>query len=224
MWKENFSDKEKEEVIHPLFIKNNIDAELISDEEKEKELNERFVSRLVPAQANDKWYNETNVDQLSYEEAKAMGDSATLFAVKTGLLNEQEAVSIKKEIEEYMKTELVKVRSFKELTSDETDLKWKEYGYEIYVKYIGEDRAEKVRDYFIEYQKKIRAEKSCCKEAKSEITCPFCGHKKIETMPTDVCLLKYTCKNCKKEIVAKEGDCCVFCSYGSKKCPSKQIN
>ncbi len=27
----------------------------------------------------------------------------------------------------------------------------------------------------------------------SEITCPKCGFKKTETMPTDVCLLKYTC-------------------------------
>ncbi|MBI3502452.1 MAG: hypothetical protein HY063_11735 [Bacteroidetes bacterium] len=58
--------------------------------------------------------------------------------------------------------------------------------------------------------------------SQSEITCPYCGHKKTETMPTDVCLLKYTCENCKKEITKKEGDCCVFCSYGSKKCPSMQ--
>ena len=56
----------------------------------------------------------------------------------------------------------------------------------------------------------------------SEITCPKCGHKKTETMPTDQCLIKYTCEKCKADIFPKVGDCCVFCSYGSVKCPSKQ--
>jgi hypothetical protein len=56
----------------------------------------------------------------------------------------------------------------------------------------------------------------------SVITCPKCGYKKTETMPTDVCLLKYTCQNCKAELRPKHGDCCVFCTYGTKKCPSMQ--
>ena len=30
----------------------------------------------------------------------------------------------------------------------------------------------------------------------SEITCPECGHKKIETMPTDSCQFFYECGNC----------------------------
>ncbi len=57
---------------------------------------------------------------------------------------------------------------------------------------------------------------------KSEITCPKCGHKKMEEMPTDVCLLKYTCEKCNAELHPKEGDCCVFCTYGTHKCPSIQ--
>ena len=56
----------------------------------------------------------------------------------------------------------------------------------------------------------------------SEITCPKCGHKKMETMPTDVCVIKYTCQKCKAELYPKTGDCCVFCTYGTHKCPSKQ--
>ena len=56
----------------------------------------------------------------------------------------------------------------------------------------------------------------------SEITCPKCNTKKIERMPTDVCLLSYTCQNCKTVLHPKEGDCCVFCTYGTHKCPSKQ--
>lgn len=56
----------------------------------------------------------------------------------------------------------------------------------------------------------------------SEITCPKCGHKKMETLPTDVCLLKYNCEKCDTTLFPKDDDCCVFCTYGSHKCPSKQ--
>lgn len=56
----------------------------------------------------------------------------------------------------------------------------------------------------------------------SEITCPKCNFRKTETMPTEVCLIKYTCTNCKTELQPKDGDCCVFCSYGTHKCPPKQ--
>ena len=56
----------------------------------------------------------------------------------------------------------------------------------------------------------------------SEITCPKCRYKKIERMPTDVCVITYTCKNCKVQLHPKDGDCCVFCTYGNHKCPSKE--
>lgn len=58
----------------------------------------------------------------------------------------------------------------------------------------------------------------------SEITCPKCGYKKIETLPTEVCLIKYTCDSCTAVSYSKDGDCCVFCSYGTHKCPSKQMD
>lgn len=56
----------------------------------------------------------------------------------------------------------------------------------------------------------------------SVITCPYCGYKKAEIMPTDACQYFYECENCKKVIKPKQSDCCVFCSYGTAKCPSKQ--
>lgn len=55
------------------------------------------------------------------------------------------------------------------------------------------------------------------------ITCPHCQYSKMELLPTEVCQIKYTCSNCDKVITPKDGDCCVFCSYGSHKCPSMQI-
>lgn len=57
---------------------------------------------------------------------------------------------------------------------------------------------------------------------KSMITCPVCGFQKKEVMPGDACQYFYQCTNCRSILKPKQGDCCVFCSYGSIKCPSKQ--
>jgi len=56
----------------------------------------------------------------------------------------------------------------------------------------------------------------------STITCPECGHKKEETMPADACQYFYECENCEKVLKPKQGDCCVYCSYGTVKCPPIQ--
>jgi hypothetical protein len=56
----------------------------------------------------------------------------------------------------------------------------------------------------------------------SIITCPKCGFKTEEIMPTDSCLVFYECSNCGQILKPKKGDCCVFCSYGSVKCPPIQ--
>lgn len=56
----------------------------------------------------------------------------------------------------------------------------------------------------------------------SILTCPYCGYSKEETMPTDTCQYFYECTKCGKMLKPKNGDCCVFCSYGSVKCPPIQ--
>lgn len=58
----------------------------------------------------------------------------------------------------------------------------------------------------------------------STITCPVCGVQKLETMPTDACMYFYECTGCKELLKPKKGDCCVFCSYGTVKCPPIQEN
>ena len=60
-------------------------------------------------------------------------------------------------------------------------------------------------------------------ELQSIITCPKCGHKKTEMMPTNACEFFYECENCKTRLRPLEGDCCVYCSYGSVKCPPIQV-
>jgi predicted ferric reductase len=59
-------------------------------------------------------------------------------------------------------------------------------------------------------------------ELETVITCPECGHKKTEMMPTNSCQYFYECENCKKVLKPLQGDCCVYCSYGSVKCPPTQ--
>jgi len=58
----------------------------------------------------------------------------------------------------------------------------------------------------------------------SVITCPACGYQKEESMPADACQYFYECENCKTLLKPRTGDCCVFCSYGTVKCPPKQLS
>ncbi|RIH92476.1 GDCCVxC domain-containing (seleno)protein [Meiothermus granaticius] len=57
---------------------------------------------------------------------------------------------------------------------------------------------------------------------KSTLTCPACGFKQTETMPTEACVRLYECPSCHTWLRPKAGDCCVFCSYGDVKCPPQQ--
>jgi hypothetical protein len=56
----------------------------------------------------------------------------------------------------------------------------------------------------------------------STLTCPKCSAAKVETMPTNACQYFYECTSCKTLLKPKQGDCCVFCSYGSVPCPPIQ--
>jgi hypothetical protein len=56
----------------------------------------------------------------------------------------------------------------------------------------------------------------------SVITCPACGFAKSESMPTDACQFYYECAGCGTLLRPRPGDCCVFCSFGSAKCPPVQ--
>ena len=56
----------------------------------------------------------------------------------------------------------------------------------------------------------------------SALTCPYCGFASVEVMPTDACVYFHPCPGCEAVLRPKAGDCCVFCSYGSVKCPPVQ--
>src|SRR5690606_23092513 len=59
-------------------------------------------------------------------------------------------------------------------------------------------------------------------ELKSTLTCPKCSAVASETMPTNACQWFYECTACHEVLQPLPGDCCVFCSYGTVKCPPMQ--
>lgn len=214
-----------------LFDKHKIEAEPISD----KKITDSLQAALM--KTNNTWLRGMAVDSLSLYEAGVIAHTLTDFAKEAGLVNLTEQDNIRRDLELYFRKELVKVRTSEELNSEECRDEWKRNGFLIYQKHIGKDRAERVASYFDENEISITKMESCCSEEEedkccekkeeemvehSTITCPYCGHKKLEKLPTDVCQIRYTCENCKKEITPKVGDCCVYCSYGDHKCPSKQ--
>ena len=73
-------------------------------------------------------------------------------------------------------------------------------------------------------KKKTSTSPSGSVELQSILTCPECGRVKEETMPTDACQYFYECEQCQKLLKPLQGDCCVFCSYGTVDCPPIQLN
>ncbi|WP_083499496.1 GDCCVxC domain-containing (seleno)protein [Thioalkalivibrio nitratireducens] len=51
------------------------------------------------------------------------------------------------------------------------------------------------------------------------MTWPESAYKKTETMPSDASQWYYECQACHALLRPKLGDCCVFCPYGSVRCP-----
>jgi len=57
----------------------------------------------------------------------------------------------------------------------------------------------------------------------SVLTCPQCGFTSQETMPEGACRYFHGCARCGALLRPNPGDCCVFCSFGSVKCPPVQL-
>jgi hypothetical protein len=57
----------------------------------------------------------------------------------------------------------------------------------------------------------------------SVLTCPHCGHATVERMPVDACVYFHECARCRTLLRPAAGNCCVFCTYGSVKCPPVQL-
>lgn len=140
-----------EQKVKDFFVKNDIDAKVITDTSTLKELRASFRDA-------GKWYKGMDVDKLSIEEAGVIASGATGFALEEGFLDSMEAATIKKDIEDYFKTELVKVRTLDNLTSDSTQERWRKDAYNIFVSRVGKEKADKVAS---AYEKKVSEIQSC---------------------------------------------------------------
>src|SRR5687767_7745349 len=162
--------KDRQCIVQPIFTKNMVDARLISKTSKVSEL-------ITSFNGADQWYRGMDVDLLSIEEAGIIAESLTSFANEAGLITNEEATSIKRDLEGYFKNELIQVRTFDNLKSESTQEKWKKDGYQIYVNHIGNERAQKVselyhslenRDLEVKMNPKSccnkKARKDCCKK------------------------------------------------------------
>ena len=59
-------------------------------------------------------------------------------------------------------------------------------------------------------------------ELQVTLTCPECGHRAADTMPLDRCVFFFECPGRHSVLKPRPGDCCVYCSYGDKRCPPIQ--
>lgn len=55
-----------------------------------------------------------------------------------------------------------------------------------------------------------------------EVTCPKCGHSEWMTMEPDYSPYVYQCDRCLTVSVPTDGECCLFCSFGSSPCLPRQ--
>ncbi len=56
----------------------------------------------------------------------------------------------------------------------------------------------------------------------STLTCPVCGAGTPAEMPEEACQFFWECPACHALLRPKEGECCVFCSFGDVRCPPVQ--
>lgn len=56
----------------------------------------------------------------------------------------------------------------------------------------------------------------------STVRCPNCGKRSHDLMPRNACVYFYHCLRCNAVFKPRNGDCCVYCSYGDVPCPDRQ--
>ncbi len=156
-----WADKDKtKQIAKPIFEKYKV---------KFKKLNGQEAEKLFSAfRETGKWYRGAEVDKLSIEEAGIIAKEVVTFGLKDKLLSEQEASTIKTEIENYLKTELVKVRAVNELSDNEKTEQFKKGLSDIIAKIIEKERAVKIIELYVQKKYFEKKEKKSCCEKKTE--------------------------------------------------------
>ena len=56
------------------------------------------------------------------------------------------------------------------------------------------------------------------------VTCPECGHQTRRQMPTSAIVRTYDCPACGVRTQIDDGECCIFCVLGDRRCPPRQLS
>jgi hypothetical protein len=122
--------------VEQVFRRNDVPAAFIDRKDQREDLMAEF-------RGAGKWYEGTDVDKLSMEEAGRIAQRLTGDAAKAGLINEKEAAAIKSDVESYFKKELLNIRTCNE--SDSAGVRCQADVYNIFRDHIGKERADKVQ-------------------------------------------------------------------------------
>ncbi|GAA0564320.1 hypothetical protein GCM10009415_53380 [Chitinophaga japonensis] len=160
-----WADKDRtDEVAKTIFEKYNLEYKKLSGQE---------AGRIAPTfREPDKWYRGADVDKLSIEEAGIIAKDAVTFALDKQLITDKEAVTIKTDIENYLKAALVKPKTADELHSNEVTKQFTENLSGIAAKTIGKERADKMTKLYMQTNPLDKKGKgSCCEKKNERDTC-----------------------------------------------------
>jgi hypothetical protein len=162
VWKDK---PQTEQVAKPVFEENNIQF---------AELTEKDAAAYKKTfRKENEWYQGSNVDALSREEATTIAESSVKFALENNLITKDEADKIKKDVEAYFKIELVKLRTNEQLNEDSQN-KFREGLFNIAEKYIGKERTQKAMELYEENCKKQCIKDGSCTQPGTKKDC--CNH------------------------------------------------
>lgn len=209
VWESDLAVKRRTEV-KLIFSKHTISSVLLESKKTVRLLLKDF-------RQSGKWYRGSAVDSLSLVEAATM-TSGIMSRLKDLDKHSSDTIALlQRDLAQYIGSELIGLQDISELEEPSKRSHWRQSIIGICEHYLGKGA---VSENQLENQQEQPEEKKMIR--KSTITCPYCGHKKLERLSDEYCLLKYDCEKCKRTLTSKKGDCCVFCSYGTVKCPSMQ--
>ncbi len=157
--------KEKEQtssVAKPIFEENKISFTQISEKTS--------ASYLENFRKENFWYRSSDVDKLSIQEASEIANRYVSLALEKNWITTEEANAIKPDVENYFKTELVKVRTVEELYSD-SENKFRQDIVGIFTKHIGKEKTDKVVAMYNQWEKESKQKDACCKKPSSDKCC-----------------------------------------------------
>lgn len=129
VWEDGFDkDKKRSAIVDRVSRKYSLDFQSV---ENSKDHFTAFTN-------GEKWYKGEEVDKLSIEEAGVIADTVVAGLLRENVITEEMVSPMRKDVEAYFKTELVKYRTKEELESFDTQYQWYSEIVRIGERYVGE--------------------------------------------------------------------------------------